>query len=149
PFHSAAAEFASGKDRPSAYLERCLSAIAQREPEIGAFTALNIEGARAAAAQSDARWKSGRSLSPIDGMPVAIKDHYETADTPTGMGSPIYNDWQSNRDAAAVVALREAGAVILGKTVTTEFAATFPAGTKNPHDPARTPGGSSSGSGAA
>jgi Asp-tRNA(Asn)/Glu-tRNA(Gln) amidotransferase A subunit family amidase len=88
-------------------------------------------------------------LSAIDGMPIGIKDIIETADMPTEMGSPLFDGWCSGRDAAAVAALREAGAVILGKTVTTEFAATEPRGTRNPWDLARTPGGSSSGSAAA
>ena len=149
PFHSATKDFASSRDTPSVFLERCLKAIAEREPEIGAFVAMNVEGAREAAARSTARWQEGKPLSPIDGMPVGIKDIYETVDMPAQMGSPIFAGWQSNRDSAAVAALREAGAVVLGKTVTTEFAATFPAGTRNPHDPRRTPGGSSSGSGAA
>lgn len=82
-------------------------------------------------------------------MIVGIKDIIETANMPTGMGSPLYDGWQSQRDAASVVALREAGAVVLGKTVTTEFAATFSGKTRNPWDLARTPGGSSSGSAAA
>jgi Asp-tRNA(Asn)/Glu-tRNA(Gln) amidotransferase A subunit family amidase len=82
-------------------------------------------------------------------MPVGIKDIIETANMPTEMGSPLFTDWQTRRDAASVVALREAGAIILGKTVTTEFAATEPRGTRNPWDLARTPGGSSSGSAAA
>ena len=149
PFHSATKEFAAARDTPSAYLERCLAAIAAREPEIGAFVAMNVAGAREAAAGSTARWQAGKPLSPIDGMPVGIKDIYETVDMPTQMGSPVFAGWQSMRDSAAVAASREAGAVVLGKTVTTEFAATFPAGTRNPHDPRRTPGGSSSGAGAA
>ena len=81
-------------------------------------------------------------------MPIGVKDIFETADMPTAMGSPLFEGWRSNRDSACVRALREAGAVILGKTVTTEFAATVPGPTRNPHDPARTPGGSSSGSAA-
>ena len=75
----------------------------------------------------------GCPLSPIDGMPIGIKDIIETADFPTENGSPIYFGWRSERDGASVAALREAGAVILGKTVTTEFAATEPRGTRNPH----------------
>src|SRR2546427_4061656 len=82
-------------------------------------------------------------------MPVGIKDIMETADMVTEQGSPLFVGWRGRRDAAAVAALREAGAVIVGKTVTTEFAATHPRGTRNPHDPRRTPGGSSSGSAAA
>ena len=82
-------------------------------------------------------------------MPLGIKDIIETADMPTENGSPLFAGFRSERDAASVAALREAGGVILGKTVTTEFAATEPRGTRNPWDPARTPGGSSSGSAAA
>ena len=82
-------------------------------------------------------------------MPLGIKDIIETADMPTEQGSPLFVGWRTNRDAASVAALREAGAVILGKVVTTEFAATEPRGTRNPWDSERTPGGSSSGSAAA
>ena len=82
-------------------------------------------------------------------MPLGIKDIIETADMPTENGSPLFAGFRSERDAASVAALREAGGVILGKTVTTEFAATEPRGTRNPWDPSRTPGGSSSGSAAA
>src|SRR5580704_14169598 len=88
-------------------------------------------------------------MKPIDGMPVGIKDIIETIDMPTENGSPLFAGWRSERDGASVAALREAGAVIVGKTVTTEFAATEPRGTRNPHDLRRTPGGSSSGSAAA
>jgi len=82
-------------------------------------------------------------------MPVGIKDIIETVDMPTEMGSPLYAGWRSEKDAASVRALRDAGAVILGKTVTTEFAASHPRGTRNPWNVAHTPGGSSSGSAAA
>src|SRR5262249_56057597 len=94
-------------------------------------------------------WWAGRSLSPIDGMPVAIKDVIETVDMPTQMGSPLFLGWRSEKDAASVRALRDAGAVIVGKTVTTEFAASEPRGTRNPWNTAHTPGGSSTGSRAA
>jgi Asp-tRNA(Asn)/Glu-tRNA(Gln) amidotransferase A subunit family amidase len=149
PFLAAAEGFASGADTPRAFLERCLVTLSELEPHIGAFVHLNIEGARAAADRSTERWRAGRPLSPIDGMPVGIKDIIETADMPTEMGSPLFAGWRSERDAASVAALREAGAVVLGKTVTTEFAATEPRGTRNPWDLTRTPGGSSSGSAAA
>jgi Asp-tRNA(Asn)/Glu-tRNA(Gln) amidotransferase A subunit family amidase len=82
-------------------------------------------------------------------MPVGLKDIFETADMPTGFGSPIFAGWRGGRDSAVAFALREAGAVIVGKLVTTEFAATVPGPTRNPHDLTRTPGGSSSGSAAA
>jgi Asp-tRNA(Asn)/Glu-tRNA(Gln) amidotransferase A subunit family amidase len=149
PFHAALASFAAGTDSPSAFLECSLACIEAHEAEVGAFVHRNEEGAREAAARSTARWKAGMPLSLIDGMPVGIKDIVETIDMPTEMGSPLYKGWQSGRDAATVAALREAGAVIVGKTVTTEFAATYPAGTRNPWDLKRTPGGSSSGSAAA
>jgi len=149
PFVAAAAQFSSRHDTPRAYLERCLDSFAVWEPKIGAFVNTNIDGARAAADASSRRWRDNKPLSAIDGMPVGIKDIIETADMPTEMGSPLFDGWRSGRDAAAVAALREAGAVILGKTVTTEFAATEPRGTRNPWDLARTPGGSSSGSAAA
>ena len=149
PFLAAAGQFAGGQDTPRAYLERCLETLAAWEPKIGAFVCTNIDGSRAAADASSMRWRDNKPLSAIDGMPIGIKDIIETADMPTGMGSPLFDGWSSGRDAAAVVALREAGAVILGKTVTTEFAATEPRGTRNPWDPGRTPGGSSSGSAAA
>ncbi len=130
-------------------LERCLAAIAEFEPQIGAFVHLDLPAAQQAADRSTARWRAGKPLSPIDGMPIGIKDIIETADMPTQMGSPLFDGYRSERDAASVVALRAAGAVIVGKTVTTEFAASEPRGTRNPWDPQRTPGGSSSGSAAA
>ena len=134
---------------PRERLEECLAAIDAGEADVQAFTALNITGARAAADRASERQRDGRRLSSIDGIILGIKDIIETADMPTGMGSPLYEGWQSRRDAASVVALREAGAIILGKTVTTEFAATVSGKTRNPWDLARTPGGSSSGSAAA
>ena len=134
---------------PREQLEECLSAIAIREPTVRAFAYIDIEGARVAADRATERRLAGRSISPIDGMVVGIKDIIETAAMPTGMGSPLYDGWRSGRDAASVAALKEAGAIILGKTVTTEFAATEPGSTRNPWDSRRTPGGCSSGSAAA
>ena len=148
-FHDAVASFRDGTDSPRDYLERCLERIDAREPEVRAFVVMNRTGARRAADESTARYRAGRSLSAIDGMPVGIKDLYETADMPTQMGSPIFAGWQGKRDSAAVYALRTGGAVILGKTVTTEFGFYSPGPTRNPFDTARTPGGSSSGSAAA
>ena len=148
PFHSCVSDFKSGKDTPRAFLDRCLEAVATFEKDVGAFVVMDIEGAKAAADRSTERWRAGNPLSRIDGMPVGIKDIIDSVDLPTQMGSPIFDGWQAGRDAATTAALREAGAVILGKTVTTEFAATFPGGTRNPWDAKRTPGGSSSGSAA-
>lgn len=147
-FHDATARFREGADTPRAYLERCLETIAAREPVVKAFVSLNEAGARAAADASSARWQAGRPLSPIDGMPIAIKDLLETKDMPTEMGCEALRGNFPRRDNAAVWALREAGAVVLGKTVTAELGGSHPGPTTNPFDPARTPGGSSSGSAA-
>jgi len=149
PYVSATPRFTAGGDTPRDFLERCLADLAALEPKIGAFVNLNLDGARAAADRATSRWRAGRPLSKIDGMPVGIKDIIETADMPTENGSPLFAGFRSERDGASVAALREAGAVVVGKTVTTEFAATEPRGTRNPHDLRRTPGGSSSGSAAA
>ncbi|MGW4487576.1 amidase [Amycolatopsis sp. NPDC004368] len=140
----------SGELSPRDYLEETLTRISARDGEVGAFVVLNEEGARRAADESAKRWSAGEPLSAIDGMPVAVKDIIETADMPTGQGSPMWEGTDWKRDSAAVHALREAGAVIVGKTTTTEFASKHPwHSTTNPHDPARTPGGSSSGTAAA
>jgi Asp-tRNA(Asn)/Glu-tRNA(Gln) amidotransferase A subunit family amidase len=149
PSISQTGAFKDGNDSPIAFLERCLEVIEAQEDSVGAFVTLNIEGARAAADAATQRWKSGSTLSPIDGMPVGIKDIMETADMATEQGAPLFVGWQGKRDCAAVAALRAAGAVVLGKTVTTEFAASHPSSTRNPWDHSRTPGGSSSGSAAA
>ncbi len=148
-FFTCLADFKSGKDTPSAFLERCLQTFEALEPEVLAFVHYDLAAAREAAARSTARWREGKPLSSIDGMPVGVKDIIETRDFPTEMGSALYKGWRSERDAASVAALREAGAVILGKTVTTEFATAPPGPTHNPWDTRRTPGGSSSGSAAA
>jgi Asp-tRNA(Asn)/Glu-tRNA(Gln) amidotransferase A subunit family amidase len=147
-FASLRKAFAQGEDNPTAFLQRCLDILDSRDAEIKAFVALDRAAALQAAAESTARWQAGTPLSPIDGMPIGIKDVIETAGMPTGQGSERFAGTQTGRDAAAVMALREAGAVILGKTATTEFAATSPAATRNPCDLTRTPGGSSSGSAA-
>lgn len=148
-FQKATADFRRGTDTPREFLERSLEKLHIREPALRAFVALSLPRARIAADAATARWREGKPLSPIDGMPVGIKDIIETFDMPTGMGSPTHDGHRTVRDAAAVFGLREAGAAIVGKTATTEFAMTYPAETRNPHDPRRTPGGSSAGSGAA
>ena len=148
-FHDAASRFGDGVDTPRAYLERCLETIREREPVVKAFAALNEAGARPAADVSTARWKAGRPLSGIDGMPIGIKDLLETKDMPTQMGCAAYRGNFPKRDNAAVWALREAGAVLLGKTTTAELGGAHPPPTTNPFDSARTAGGSSAGSAAA
>ena len=148
-FHDATAAFREGRDTPRAYLERCLETVETREPAVRAFASLNKEAVRAAADEATGRWKAGRPLSPIDGMPVGIKDLLETRDHPTEMGCEAYRGNFPRRDNAAVWALRQAGAVIFGKTTTAELGGSHPPATSNPFDPARTAGGSSSGSAAA
>ncbi len=148
PYLAAIKDFASGTRTPRRFLEDSLALLEQWEPKIGAFVCTNLPAARAAADRSTERWRAGKPASPIDGMPVGIKDIIETVDMPTEMGSPLFAGWRSEKDAASVRALRDAGAVIVGKTVTTEFAASQPRGTRNPWNTAHTPGGSSSGSAA-
>ncbi|MDF3309642.1 amidase [Rhodococcus sp. T2V] len=148
-FHTVTKAFRAGEDSPRDYLERCLATIADREPVVQAWVVLNESGARAQADASAERWRRGEPLSLIDGMPIGIKDLLETRDMPTQMGSAAYAGNFPRRDNAAVWALRQAGAVVLGKTVTTEFGGPEPSKTTNPFNPRHTPGGSSSGSGAA
>ena len=148
-FHDARDAFRDGTDTPRAYLERCLEAVAARESIVQAFAHLNEAASRAAADESTARWQAGRPISPIDGMPIGIKDLLETRDMPTEMNCAGLQGNFPKKDNAAVRALREAGAVIFGKTVTAELGGSHPGPTTNPFDAARTPGGSSSGSAAA
>ena len=148
-FLDALPDIRSSRGSPREFLERCLEVIAAREKTVQAFVTLNIDAARKAADEAAQRYRAGKPLSPVDGMPVAVKDIMATADMPTQMGSPAFKGWQSGQDAACVAALRKGGAVILGKTVTTEFAIGYSGPTTNPFDSGRTPGGSSSGSAAA
>ena len=148
PFLALADTFRAGEDSPSGLLERCFAEIDARETTLEVFTAINRDGAKRAADAATKRWRDGNPLSAIDGMQVGVKDVIETRDMPTQMGSALFAGYRGEKDSASVRALREAGAVIVGKTVTTEFAATEPGPTRNPWDLTRTPGGSSSGSAA-
>src|SRR5262249_55653560 len=114
PYLPHTAAFAAGRDTPRDFLERCLADLEKWEPKIGAFVALNLGEARAAADLSTKRWREGHQVSPIDGMPVGIKDIIETRDMPTEQGSPLFAGYRTGRDAAAVTALREAGAALAG-----------------------------------
>ena len=148
-FAGALPDIVSGKRTPREFLERCLDVIAAREKTVKAFVVLDAKGARKAADEATKRYRAGKPLSPVDGMPIAVKDIIATAGLPTGMNCPAFKGWQSGQDAACVAAMRRGGAVIVGKSVTTEFAIGYSGPTTNPFDPARTPGGSSSGSAAA
>lgn len=127
----------------------CLARIEAVDGRIGAWAHIDREHALSQARALDLDRKTGKPVGRLHGVPVAVKDVFDTGDLPTEFGSPIYAGRTPRRDAVCVARLRAAGAVILGKTVTTEFAYFKPGKTRNPHDPDRTPGGSSSGSAAA
>mgnify|MGYP001157012811 FL=1 len=148
-YFDATKEFAASKRTPRAFLEDCLEQIDARESEIKAFVTLQPDKARQLADESSQRWANKQQLSAIDGMPIGIKDLLETSDMPTQMGCEAYKGFSPGNDNALVSALRNAGAIILGKTVTAELGGSHPGPTKNPFDLDRTPGGSSSGSAAA
>ena len=135
----------AGQTTCEAVVRACLEHIEAREPAVQAWQYLNRDQAIGQATALD---KSGRR-GPLIGVPFGIKDIIETADMPTEYGSPIYKGHQPKNEAACVALGRKAGGVLMGKTVTTEFANRYPGKTRNPFDPARTPGGSSSGSAAA
>jgi len=130
-------------------VEACLGRIKEVDPAIEAWAYLDPEHARAQARAADAQRARGEATGPLHGIPVGIKDIFDTADMPTEDGSVLHAGRSPTEDSAAVAMLRAAGAVIMGKTVTTELATYSPGKTRNPHNSAHTPGGSSSGSAAA
>jgi len=130
-------------------VEACLARITDADPAIGAWAYLDPEHARAQARAADAQRARGEATGPLHGIPVGIKDIFDTGDMPTEDGTVLHAGRAPAADAAAVAMLRAAGAVVMGKTVTTELATYSPGKTRNPHNPAHTPGGSSSGSAAA
>jgi Asp-tRNA(Asn)/Glu-tRNA(Gln) amidotransferase A subunit family amidase len=130
-------------------VESCLARIREVDTGVQAWAFLDPDYALAQARAADERRLSGQPIGALHGVPVAIKDIFDTADFPTEYGSPIYAGHTPSRDATVVSLLRSAGAVIFGKTVTTEFAYFSPGKTHNPHNVEHTPGGSSSGSAAA
>ena len=140
-----AAAVREGRTTCEAVTRACLERIAEREPAVGAWAFLDPD---LAITQARALDKSG-ATGPLIGVPFGVKDIIDTADMPTEFGSPIYAGHRPQRDAACVSLGRKAGGVVMGKTVTAEFAVNFPGKTRHPLDPERTPGGSSSGSAAA
>ena len=142
----AARLIAEGEASSEELVRSCLERIAERDPVIHAWAHLDPEAALAQARAADA---ADEPHSPLHGVPVGVKDIFDTRELPTECGTPIYAGRRPDSDAACVARLRRAGAVILGKTATTELAYFHPAQTRNPLDPDRTPGGSSSGSAAA
>lgn len=141
-----AAATGAGKLTCEAVARASLDRIAARESVVQAWQYLDADAALAHARALD---RSAATRGPLFGVPFGVKDIIDTHDMPTEYGSPIYRGHRPGRDAACVALMRKAGGVLLGKTVTTEFANLHPGKTRNPHDPARTPGGSSSGSAAA
>ena len=141
----ALARMRAGELTSEALVAACLARIDARESAVGAWQHLDRDGALQAARAADRAAPRGL----LHGIPVGIKDIIDTADMPTALGSPIYATRRPAWDAACVAAIRAAGGIVLGKTVTTEFAYFTPGKTRNPHDLERTPGGSSSGSAAA
>jgi len=142
----AAARIREGKLTSEAFARSCLERIDARESQVKAWVHLDRDFALAQARECD----RSASRGPLHGVPFAAKDIMDTADLPTEYGSPIYKGNRPRADAACVALSRAAGGVLLGKTVTTEFASRVPLGnTTNPHNPQHTPGGSSSGSAAA
>lgn len=144
-----AAAIRDGRTSSREAVQACLDRIAAFEDTVRAWVHLDPDHALAQADAADEHRRRGLPLGPLHGLPVGVKDIIDTADFPTECGTKLYNGRTPTTDATVVARLREAGAIILGKTVTTELAVYSPGKTTNPHDATRTPGGSSSGSAAA
>ncbi len=140
---------AAGEITSEALVGACIRRIEDRDANVGAWAHFDAGKALEAARMSDARRARGEAMPPLSGIPVGIKDIIDTKDYPTELGSEVFKGRRPPADAFVVARLKAAGAIILGKTVTTEFAFFGPGKTRNPHDFERTPGGSSSGSAAA
>jgi Asp-tRNA(Asn)/Glu-tRNA(Gln) amidotransferase A subunit family amidase len=145
----AAAAIRARKVTSKDLVNACLRRISERDDAVQAWAHLDPDYAIAQAKRADAAVLANEPLGALHGVPVGVKDVIDTQDYPTENGTPVFTGRRPEVDAAVVAALRAAGAVILGKTVTTELAFFGPGKTRNPHDPERTPGGSSSGSAAA
>jgi Asp-tRNA(Asn)/Glu-tRNA(Gln) amidotransferase A subunit family amidase len=145
----AAACIARGEMSSQTFTVACLERIAELEPQVQAWAFHDPEHALTQARTADALSREGKGVGPLHGVPVGVKDIIDTADLPTENGCRAHRGRQPTVDAACVSALRRAGAVIMGKTVTTELAAFTPGKTHNPRNLEHTPGGSSSGSAAA
>src|SRR3989454_641363 len=149
PATEAASKIRDGLLTSEELVSACLERIRATEPSVQAWTFLDEEHVLTQARAADERKRSGEPIGPLHGIPVGLKDIIDTADMPTENGTVLHKGRTPRDDAAVVKALRAAGAVILGKTVTTECAYFAPGKTRNPHNPEHTPGGSSSGSAAA
>lgn len=146
---AAAGSIRAGTLSPVELLDACLRRIDRYEPRVKAWAYLDRDRARAEAQKLTAELAAGRNRGPLHGIPVGVKDIIDVFDMPTGCGSKLWANSYARRDATVVERLRQAGAIILGKTVTTAYAYLDPPPTRNPWNLDRTPGGSSSGSAAA
>jgi aspartyl-tRNA(Asn)/glutamyl-tRNA(Gln) amidotransferase subunit A len=145
----AASEIRSRRLSPVDYLNALLAQIDRVEPDVRAWVTLDRENARTEATACEMEARSGRFRGPLHGVPVGLKDIFCTKNLRTTAGARFLQNFVPDHDAEAVTRLRHAGAIILGKTVTTEFATFDPGPTRNPRNLSHTPGGSSSGSAAA
>ena len=146
---NAAAAIRSGEVSSEGLVRDCLERIGEFEDTVQAWAHLDPDYALRQAREADTTRQSGHSIGSLHGLPVGVKDIFDTEDMPTEDGTILHSGRTPEMDSTVVSLLREAGAIILGKTVTTELAVYSPGKTRNPHDPERTPGGSSSGSAAA
>src|SRR6266851_6446430 len=147
--HSAAADIRAGRLSPLDILEACLVRIDEREEHVKAWVLVDRDAARADAERATAELREGHDRGPLHGIPIGIKDIIDVYDWPTAAGSRRWAQSYARHDAPVVQRLRQAGAVLVGKTVTTQYASFDPPPTRNPWNRERTPGGSSSGSAAA
>src|SRR5216684_3150580 len=147
--HGAAIEIRQGRLTPTDLLDDCLTYIDRYEPKVQAWVFVDRDRAQAQCEALTQELKRGQWRGPLHGIPLGIKDIYDVFDWPTAAGSRLWTQSIARRDATVVSRLRQAGAIFLGKTTTTQYASFDPSPTHNPWNPARTPGGSSSGSAAA
>jgi aspartyl-tRNA(Asn)/glutamyl-tRNA(Gln) amidotransferase subunit A len=147
--HAAAADIRAGRLSPVDLLETCLGRIDRLEERVRAWVFVDRDGAREEARRLTEELKRGQYRGPLHGIPIGIKDIFDVFDWPTAAGSKLWANSIARQDATVVRKLRDAGAVFVGKTVTTQYASFDPSPTRNPWNPERTPGGSSSGSAAA
>ncbi|KAB2851348.1 MAG: amidase [Hyphomicrobiaceae bacterium] len=145
----AAAGIREGRFTSAELVRDCLERFREADASVEAWAFLDADHAMRQAEAADDWRRQGKATGALHGVPIGVKDIFDTADYPTELGSPLWQGRTPRRDAFVVARLRAAGAVIMGKTVTTEYAYFHPGKTRNPLDPARTPGGSSSGSAAA
>jgi aspartyl-tRNA(Asn)/glutamyl-tRNA(Gln) amidotransferase subunit A len=147
--HATAEQLRRGELTPLSLLETCLERINRYEERVRAWVSVQVDAARATAEERGVELRRGQWRGPLHGVPIGIKDIFDVFDWPTAGGSRLWAQSIARSDATVVTRLRQAGAVLLGKTVTTPYASFDPPPTRNPWNLSRTPGGSSSGSAAA